>query len=422
MKFIQHILLSLLMCMQASCTLSYGQYPYMYNTYPFIQYEQNHLISPNNNHRFLPFFKKLDQLIFSGKGNIHILHIGGSHVQADIFSGRIRERFSTFFPGNKGSRGLVFPYRIANTNNPYNYVAGYTGKWESCKNTQHGTFCELGITGISSTTKDTTASISLSLKTDYYQSYDFNRIRVFHKNDSNQFSIYPVDVDTNFYRIVNNMPNGYTDILFTGYYHSITLGFKQTDSLQWGFTLYGLQLENNDPGITYHAAGVNGAGTYSFIRCVLLTSQLRILKPDLVIFGLGINDAASKDFDGSVFERNYRKLIDSVLIANPDAAIILITNNDSFRKYKKKYYVNKNGESVQRIMLQIAKEKNISVWDFFSIMGGLGSMETWMNNGLGKKDRVHFSTPGYKLMGDLLFEAILKEYEIYLMHTYNKQK
>lgn len=397
---------------------AYAQYPYMYSTYPFIRYEENQLIFPGDSSRMLTFFQKLDDLIFNGKGHIQILHIGGSHVQADIFTGRTRERFSTFFPGNKGSRGLVFPYRIANTNNPYNYVASYTGKWESCKNTQQNLSCELGITGISATTKDTSSTISLSLSTDYYQSYDFNTIRVFHKIDSNQFAIIPIGKDSNSYKTICYPTLGYTDIFLSEYCQSIVLGLKKTDSLQWGYTLYGLQLENNDPGITYHAAGVNGAGTYSFLRCALFTPQLRILKPDLVIFGLGINDAASKDFNAASFEYNYKKLIDSVLAANPDAAILLLTNNDSFRKYKRKFYVNKNGETVEQSMLRVAKERNLGVWDFFSIMGGLGCMETWMKNGLGKTDRVHFTTSGYKLMGDLLFEAIIKTYEQYLIRTY----
>ncbi|MCX7743152.1 MAG: GDSL-type esterase/lipase family protein [Flavobacteriales bacterium] len=396
-----------------------NDYPYMGSTYSFIQYQKNGLIFPSDSSDMQNFYKKLDQLIFQGKGKINIVHMGGSHVQADIISGRVRERLSNFYPSNKGSRGLVFPFKVAGTNNPYNYVVNYTGKWESCKNTQREKFCELGLTGVSITTRDTTSSIFISLKTDYYQSYDFNHIRIFHKADTSMFSVVPVLKDTTAnYRMNTQIDKGITDIYFDRYYHHLTLEFKKTDSLQWGYTLYGIQLENEDPGITYHAIGVNGASTSSYLRCQLLPAHLREIKPDLVIMGIGINDAAGKEFEPWIFENNYRKLIDSIRAASPGAAILLITNNDSYKKYRRRYYVNKNGPVVRESMLKLAKEKNLAVWDFFTVMGGLESMETWMKHGLGKSDRVHFTTSGYKLMGDLLFEALLKHYEYHVKRIY----
>lgn len=396
-----------------------NDYPYMGSTFPFIQYEKNGLIFPGDSSDMQNFYKKMDHLVFQGKGKINIVHMGGSHVQADIISGRVRERLSNFYPSNKGSRGMVFPYKVAGTNNPYNYVVNSTGKWEACKNTQRDKFCELGLTGISLTTRDTTSSISISLKTDYYQAYDFNHIRLFHKSDSLLFSVFPVLDDTTAgYIIKTQTEKGITDIYLDKYYHQLSLRFKKTDSLQWGYTLLGLQLENEDPGITYHAIGVNGASTSSYLRCQLLPAHMREIKPDLVIMGIGINDAAGKEFDPLAFEYNYRKLIDSIRAASPGTAILLITNNDSYKKYKRKYYVNKNGPVVRESMLKLGKEKNLAVWDFFTVMGGLESMEIWMKNGLGKSDRVHFTTPGYKLMGDLLFEALLKHYEYHVKRMY----
>lgn len=396
-----------------------NDFPYMGSTYPFIQYHKNGLIFLGDSSDMQNFYNKMDELIFHGRGKINIIHMGGSHVQADIVSGRVRERLSNFYPSNKGSRGLVFPYKVAGTNNPYNYVVNSTGKWEACKNTQRDKFCELGLTGISITTRDTTSTISISLKTDYYQVYDFNHIRLFHISDSLLFSVFPIlDDTTASYTIKSQIEKGITDIYLDRYYHQISLRFKKTDSLQWGYTLLGIQLENEDPGITYHAIGVNGASTSSYLQCQLLPAHIREIKPDLVIMGIGINDAAGKDFNPLDFEYNYRKLIDSIRAASPGTAILLITNNDSYKKYKRKYYVNKNGLVVRESMLKLGKEMNLAVWDFFTVMGGLQSMETWLKNGLAKSDRVHFTTSGYKLMGDLLFEALLKHYEYHLKRIY----
>ncbi len=142
------------------------------------------------------------------------------------------------------------------------------------------------------------------------------------------------------------------------------------------------------------------------------------IKPDLVILGIGINDAAGSGFDANTFELNYEKIIEKIHRASPKSAVIFITNNDSFRKHRRRYYVNYNATAVRERMFSLATRYNLTVWDFFSIMGGLGSMATWQQNGLSQKDRVHFTSSGYKLMGDLMFNAILKSYETHINNKY----
>lgn len=395
-------------------------YPYQVKQYDFIRYDLNRLYFPGDSSDMERFFDKLDQLMYQGEGKINVVHIGGSHVQADIVSGRLRERLQTFYPGNKGSRGLVFPFRVAGTNNPYNYFVSYTGEWTNCRNVRREDNCILGLTGMSITTYDTTASITVSLKMENYPAYDFNRVRIFHKDDSLQMEVRIGFMDTSAYRVVHDFRRGITDIYFDRHMNDIQLQFYKKDSLQRGYTLYGIQLENDDPGITYHSIGVNGASTNSYLRCQLFEQHLADIKPDLVILGIGINDAAGKEFEDDYFELNYSKIIERIRRASPGCALVFITNNDSYRKYRRKYYVNKNGEVVRASMFSMARDLNLGVWDFFSVMGGLGSMSTWEKNELGKKDKVHFTTAGYKLMGDLMFNALLRSYEHHVSRKYHK--
>ncbi|HPX59697.1 MAG TPA: hypothetical protein PLL02_04620, partial [Bacteroidales bacterium] len=56
----------------------------------------NQLFFPTNN-RLPLFFKKMDRLIFEGEGKINILHIGGSHVQAGVFSHAIYHNLLSVF-------------------------------------------------------------------------------------------------------------------------------------------------------------------------------------------------------------------------------------------------------------------------------------------------------------------------------------
>ena len=43
-------------------------------------------------------------------------------------------------------------------------------------------------------------------------------------------------------------------------------------------------------------------------------------------------------------------------------------------------------------------------------MGGYGSMARWEEAGLAQSDKIHFTPAGYKLVGDLLFDAIMDAY------------
>jgi hypothetical protein len=63
---------------------------------------------------------------------------------------------------------------------------------------------------------------------------------------------------------------------------------------------------------------------------------------------------------------------------------------------------------MREVFFSLAKKHNAAVWDLFSIMGGLESILHWKAAGLAKSDLVHFTTVGYKLIGNLEFDALIK--------------
>jgi lysophospholipase L1-like esterase len=391
-------------------------YPHEIPRFDFIRYSQNRISFPEDAQPLNSFYTLLNRLIFQGIGQTNIVHIGGSHVQADIVSGRLRDRLSSFFPGNKGSRGLVFPFRIANTNNPHNYVVQHTGSWNTVKCTHRLIDRDLGLTGMAVYSRDPSSTITISLQQSHYTAYDFNRIKVFHLPGDTQFDIYPTGLSNGSWRMYRDSIKGITTLYLDEYSDKITLSFTQRNPNQNEIYLMGLSFENDDPGLTYHSIGVNGAGTYSFLKCLYWEEHLRELKPNLILFGVGINDAATSGFSTEEFKNNYRRLIQKVRSVHPDIGVLLITNNDSYVRMRKgRYANNSNGELVRIAMFELAKELNLAVWDFYTIMGGQGSMQLWEMAGLAQKDKVHFTSAGYKLMGDLLFSALLSSYEQFLI-------
>lgn len=78
-----------------------------------IHEEYNVLAYADSSDSFRVFFSKLDSLFEGHEKKIQIFHIGGSHIQADIYSNRVREYLRNITPFTHAPRGLIFPYRLA---------------------------------------------------------------------------------------------------------------------------------------------------------------------------------------------------------------------------------------------------------------------------------------------------------------------
>jgi lysophospholipase L1-like esterase len=189
------------------------------------------------------------------------------------------------------------------------------------------------------------------------------------------------------------------------------------DTLWEPFYLRGFWLENQLPGISYIDIGVNGASVPSYLKCGYLENDLSFVKPDLCIFSIGINDASGSNLDTTQFKNNYKELIRRIKSVAPDCAVLFTTNNDSYIRTRRNYHNNPNGLLAQQAFYSLGKHYNTGIWDLFSFMGGLGSMKKWEQEGLAQKDKVHFTPAGYRLLGDLLYNALISEYVKYLMFT-----
>ena len=193
----------------------------------------------------------------------------------------------------------------------------------------------------------------------------------------------------------------------------ITLS-KTMSAVRPRFTLTGVISESDYPGIIYTNVGINGARLPHYFEnvCPLFEKELSFLKPDLVIFAIGINDANVEKFDEKAFRNNYETLIERIKRVNPNVAFIFETNNDMYRKVRRRRYVQHPvGEQARKAFFQLAEKYQAGVWDKFSLMGGLGSMAKWEKASLAKKDKVHFTMAGYHLLGDMFYKALIDAYQ-----------
>ena len=523
MKKVALILATLVSCLFAGGPIATpATYIIDFSKYDFIDSTLNIIQFPGGKQSFEPFYQKMDSLVFENKGQVRIMHIGGSHIQADVISGRIRERLVKEYPGSSAGRGFVFPYSAARTNTPSSYGSQYKGIWDMSKNVLREVKKPLGLLGIAVSTSDPRAEFSLLL--DKYNSspiYEETKFRLFGYSDSNnvvpvlvvdsmdikgvydsltqsyvfksprpidtltfafrwadttlqakvakylidslvQDSIYRANLDTtaidsaalkdstgkkNAEASVDSMFQGDCDIMDTACLErteaqnglmaacidlldstkkapvdsaqkatcdSLIALSETMSAVRPRFTLTGVLSESNYPGIIYTNVGINGARVAHYFEdvCPLFEKELAFVKPDLVIFAIGVNDANVEKFDDKAFRANYDTLIERIKRVNPNAAFIFETNNDMFRKVRKRRYVQHPvGEQARKAFFMLAEKHKAGIWDKFSLMGGLGSMAKWEKASLAKKDKVHFNQAGYHLLGDMFYKALIDAYQ-----------
>ena len=349
------------------------------------------------------FYKKLDTLLKKKEGKVSIVHIGDSHIQADYFSGELRTRLQYTF-GNAG-RGFVFPYQIARSNGPIDISVNYNGLWSYNTIMKDQANVNIGASGYTVYANDS-AELWLSASQDYLNTNSFNKITVFQSNGN--FEPIQLQNDIKFSGIKSSGEFPLTTYILNDLKDS--LGLRALSNDEGKVEFHGLVLENTQPGILYHAMGTNGSSTVQYLRSNKFDQQIAALKADLVIISFGTNDCylPYSRYCSSCTQDRFKKLIEKVKASNPNADILLTSPADHF--YRRRYD-NRNLYYLNRSFYKLADEEGVAIWDLYTIMGGNRSILTWQRGGLARGDLIHFTKEGYKLQGDLLYNALMEGYE-----------
>ncbi|MBK5270999.1 MAG: hypothetical protein JJE22_08300, partial [Bacteroidia bacterium] len=361
--------------------------------YPFVSAIFNRIL---NNNQLDSFYQKLYDLKKSGSGIVNIVHIGDSHIQADFLSGIVRNNLQQFF-GNAG-RGLVFPYQLAQSNAPSDITSSSNSLWQFNRVAHPEIPISAGVSGYCIKTNAPGAFIDLSLKSNENGSQTFNRLKFFLDTNSSSSWILQTDSVDAPYLIKNE--DGDDPV------------FKEValDQSSTGFTLssipfdnssefYGVSLENSNPGILYHTIGVNGARFDQYNIASLFWQQLGALNADLYIVSLGTNEAQRTDFNDPAFQKQVSLFLQTLKQTSPNAAVLITTAADS---YYRRRHSNLALRSLNISLSNYCTKQRIPLWDLYRITNGYGSAYSWLKRGLMNNDRVHFTSEGYRLQGNLL--------------------
>jgi lysophospholipase L1-like esterase len=346
--------------------------------------------------------QKFTQLISNATKGIEplrVLHIGDSHIQADFFTGETRRLLSTWLADTNTSRGFTFPYQIVASNNPDDFNVEWKGTW--IRNRTNGPkMVRLGVAGISVSTSDRESEFKLSLTKSKNGFKPFDSVKIYFEADDPAVVPYPV-LDTG----IVERGIGFITYKLSKAVNDITIGVNWNSKTDGSFTLFGFDLINSDAKIVYHAAGVNGASVRTFLQSENLATQAAQINPHVLILSLGTNDTYNTSFKAREFKRDFTELVKRLKDSLPQSLIILTTPGD--------YLVDKLHPSLfvmeaQKQIFSVARELDCGVWDFYSVMGGHGSIGLWAQLGLCAPDKLHLNRNGYKLQGALLFDALVK--------------
>ncbi|TRW24694.1 LysM peptidoglycan-binding domain-containing protein [Flavobacterium zepuense] len=411
------------------------------------------------------FFEKLYLMEQQKAGKINIVHIGDSHIQADLMTNCIRKRLQEMY-GNAGA-GFIFPHQLAKTNGTYNVRFKSNASWAARRNiftVEEG--MPVGLSGIGLKTRENFA-VELDVKDSAYR---FNTIKIITPKNASLF-----DVATSSKTIVlestvpkkiihriksgevlgsiankygititqlkqanglknNNIRAGKTLKIPTNelqkkevkrsefiplsleadalshFYHSenaLDKIYLLPNKEEKEVNLSGLVLENDAPGILYHSIGVNGAKASDYNKYPLFFEQLPALVPDLVIVSLGTNESFDK-MASPDFMVQLNQFLANVKAKNPDACILVMTPPPSLFRRK---YPNTFAASYAKSIVMQETDLNYASWDLYTEMGGLYGVNRNAARGLMAGDKVHYSKDGYEKQGKLFAESFIKAYD-----------
>jgi lysophospholipase L1-like esterase len=177
--------------------------------------------------------------------------------------------------------------------------------------------------------------------------------------------------------------------------------------------LLGLELNSGAKGVLYDTDGVNGARLTDLEKPLpaLRKALLREAHPALIIVSYGTNDIGAKGFTASGYEESAFQILSRLKEDSGEASILVTGPTDRGNPRRRmRLFLQAAQAELQPALRRAALRAGCAYWDQQAAMGGRGAIARWVRAGLAQYDYVHFTSPGYKKLADLLFAQIMAEY------------
>ncbi|WP_124979184.1 LysM peptidoglycan-binding domain-containing protein [Nonlabens xiamenensis] len=406
------------------------------------------------------FFNELALLRSGKKKKLNVVQIGDSHVQGPYFPQYIRQGLQGEF-GNAG-RGFVFPYRVAQTNGAVDVKFKASGNWDAVRNVKSDGSHNIGLSGISLETTDQDFLLQMNISdeievtqikliTEHPERFVVSTSKgnnVLRKVASTQN--YTIQSGDYLGRIASKFNTSVKEIqranamtstrIKAGQQLKIPQAKKQTQAvskqsfidlerLETGvftipsgskelyirpaqpassYTLDGILIDNGQPGIEFHAIGVNGTKFADYNKFPRFFDQLSQLEPDLILISLGTNESFYHNYSEEQLKRDMDQFNRHMISRGLTGSVLLTSPPPSMKQRKK---INSKATAYAYEMGVFANLNSWAFYDLHAVSRSSDAMPDWYEAGLTSTDKIHFLEKGYQLQASLLVEALIKAYK-----------
>lgn len=357
----------------------------------------------------IPFFEQLYRHQRGElAGPLHILHYGDSHTAADEWTGDLRSRFQEKF-GDGGS-GFSLAGRPWNSYRRMDVRSGSTRGWHTDGLVGRAGDGVYGLGGVSLSAARAHEAVYLDANAAefelfYYQQPGGGTVQIY----DNGMPVEQISTDGEpgpaYYRL-EAIPGMHR-------VEAETLDRAPVRLFGW--------VAENTTGVTYETLGINGAEASIVLGWneETLRSNIERRNPALIVLAYGTNEAGRKDWTLESYREMYSRLIERLRVAAPTATILVVGPPDRTQRIRKigrqtLWQTMEKIDVIAEAQREAALANGCAFWDLRAKMGGKGSMLRWVAAGMAQADHVHFTGPGYRMLGDAVFRDVMSQYDIFL--------
>ena len=344
---------------------------------------------------------------FQGEAVTRIVHYGDSHVAADILTGALRRQLQLCF-GEAGA-GFVLPGRPWPGYSRTGVTSQTSTGWQTDGLTQASLAADgrLGLAGVSFSTRATDEWITVTAAGSYFDVYVLKQPG----GGSISVSLDGVEQKRNVSLASRTSESACIEIIAEiGSVHTIEIRTTSSGRAR----IFGIAIEQNRAGIIYDALGINGARATRPLHWDrrVLAGSLKRRDPDLIVVAYGSNEVSDSDLDLEEYRASFTTLLNQFHEAAPRASILVIGPPDRAVRIANRWRTFARMPALVEAQRQAAFEADAAFYDLFRAMGGSGSIEHWATQPqpFAQTDRVHLTSPGYRLVADWLYSELMSGY------------
>jgi len=172
-----------------------------------------------------------------------------------------------------------------------------------------------------------------------------------------------------------------------------------------------------DQGVAVDNVALRGMSVIDFSKTSrdFLASQLENMNVKLIILQFGVNVVPNPVRNYDFYEKMFYNQLKYLKSVAPDVSVLVVGVSDMARRSGTGYASYPNVTLIRNAQKNAAFKAGCAFWDLYQAMGGANSMVKWVKTkpSLANTDYTHFNARGAKLVGEMIYNALMKEYENY---------